>query len=259
MKLEAYLQTAVQAAKAAGAIHLYHRDQDIKISSKSNFSDLVTVVDRLSEEKIREIILSAYTDHAILGEEGGTIGEHHEARWVIDPLDGTVNYAHGFPCSCVSIGLELEGVRTVGVVFDPNRQELFTAIRGRGAFLNGQRIHASSCTDLRQPALLTTGFPYDVAQDRRNLEVMGRFLALGLPVRRPGSAALDLCYVACGRFEGYWEHKINPWDVSAGLLLLEEAGGKHSNFEGKEYHYGDALLATNGHIHTQMLEVIQAP
>lgn len=255
--LDRFLALAIRAAKAAGAIHLFYRDQDKDISSKGLFSDLVTKVDAESEAKIREIILSAYPDHAILGEEEGQIGQSRYV-WVVDPLDGTVNYAHGFPFSCVSIGLEIDGVRSVGVVFDANRNELFTATKGGGAYLNGQRIQPSGCTNLLQPALLATGFPYDVHKDSRNIEKFVRFLGLGLPIRRPGAAALDLCYVACGRLDGFWEYKLKPWDVSAALLLLEEAGGVYSGLDGAAYHYQVPLLASNNNsLHSQMLEVLR--
>ncbi|MBB6097024.1 myo-inositol-1(or 4)-monophosphatase [Deinobacterium chartae] len=257
MSETAFLETAVRAAKAAGALHLYYREQEFEVSSKTNFSDLVTFVDGEAERVIREVIGQAHPDHAVLGEEGG---QDRESRflWIVDPLDGTVNYAHGFPVSCVSIGLEVDGVRTVGVVFDPNRDELFTALRGGGAYLNGARIRVSKTAELLAPALLSTGFPYDVARDRRNLEKLERVLALGLPVRRPGAAALDLCYTACGRLDGYWEYGLKPWDAAAGLLILEEAGGRYSRLEGGEYAYGDALLCSNGHLHTALLEVLSA-
>ncbi|GEM47359.1 inositol monophosphatase family protein [Deinococcus cellulosilyticus] len=255
-ELNRFLDVAIEAARSAGAIHLFYRDQDFGVSSKSNFSDLVTIVDKKSEEKIREVILGQFPDHAILGEE---MGQNREAEhlWVVDPLDGTVNYAHGFPFSCVSIGLEIGGVRSVGVVFDPNRSELFTAIRGQGAFLNGRRIQVSSTPDLMSPALLATGFPYDVASDPTNLEKFSRFLKLGLPVRRPGAAALDISYVACGRLDGFWEYKLNPWDVSAALLILEEAGGAFSAMSGEAFRYGDPLVLSNGRIQQQILEVLK--
>jgi myo-inositol-1(or 4)-monophosphatase len=256
MNLSPYLDVAIRAARAAGAIHLYYRDQELNISSKTTPADLVTLVDHLAEEKIREILLEAYGDHSILGEEGGEIGSH-EFRWVVDPLDGTVNYAHGFPMSCVSIGLEIGGVRSVGAVYDANREELFTAVLGGGAFLNGRKISVSSCSDLMQPALLATGFPYNVSEDRTNFSRLERFLNLGLPVRRPGSAALDLCYVACGRLDGFWEYKLKPWDMSAGLLILEEAGGQFSNLEGGTFQYGEGLCSSNGPIQKQMLEVLR--
>lgn len=254
--LKVFLDVAIEAARSAGAIHLFYRDQDVGVASKSNFSDLVTVVDKKSEEKIREVILGHFPEHAILGEE---MGQNREADflWVVDPLDGTVNYAHGFPFSCVSIGLEIQGVRSVGVVFDANRNELFTAVRGQGAFLNGRRIAVSQTPELMSPALLATGFPYDVATDSTNLEKLSRFLKLGLPVRRPGAAALDISYVACGRLDGFWEYKLNPWDMSAALLILEEAGGQFSDFSGQEYQYGQPLVISNGKIHPQMLEVLQ--
>lgn len=255
MNLSPYLDVAIRAARAAGAIHLYYRDLDLQISSKGTASDLVTLVDKLAEDKIRETLLERYPEHSILGEEGGEVGQH-EFRWVVDPLDGTVNYAHGFPVSCVSIGLEISGERSVGVIYDPNREELFTATRGGGAYLNGRRIQVSACRDLMQPAFLATGFPYDVAQDRTNLRTLERVLARGLPVRRPGSAALDLAYTAMGRFDAFWEYKLNPWDISAGLLVLEEAGGVFTDLEGQPFAYGAPLCATNGLIHGELLEVL---
>lgn len=254
--MQALLDVATEAARQAGALHLYYRDQEFSVSSKSNFSDLVTFVDGEAEKKIREVILTVFPDHAVLGEE---MGQDREARfrWIVDPLDGTVNYAHGFPFSCVSIGLEMDGVRTLGVVYDPNRDELFTAIKGQGAFLNGRRIKVSKTPLLHTPALLATGFPYDVAKDPANLEKFARFLSMGLPVRRPGAAALDICYVACGRLDGFWEYKLKPWDVCAGLVILEEAGGKHSNFTGGAYEYGLPLVLSNGLLHQEMLEVLK--
>ena len=255
-ELNRFLKVAVSAARAAGAIQIANVGKDLGISSKSSDSDLVTRVDKECEALIRNAILTAFPDHAILGEEGGNVGAS-EFQWIVDPLDGTVNYAHGFPFFCVSIGLEVGGQRVVGVVFDPNRNELFHATLGGGAFLNGAAIHASSIAELGGRAMLATGFPYDTAAALEALEVFKHFLALGLPVRRPGAAAIDLCYVACGRIDGFFEYKLQAWDCAAAILIIEEAGGRVTNFSGGAYNYADKkIVATNGHLHDQMLNVI---
>jgi myo-inositol-1(or 4)-monophosphatase len=252
----AYLHTAVTAARAAGRIQLENLGTDLGISTKSSDMDLVTRVDAECEAIIRQTILGAHPDHAILGEEGGNVGESTH-QWIVDPLDGTVNYAHGFPFFCVSIGLEVHGERVVGVVFDPNRDELFHAVKGGGAFLNDAPIRVSSAAALGGRTMLATGFPYDSSEALVALEVFKKFLALGLPIRRPGAAAIDLCYVACGRIDGFFEYKLNAWDCAAAILIIEEAGGQVSNFAGGAYRYEDKkIVATNGHVHTAMLEVI---
>jgi myo-inositol-1(or 4)-monophosphatase len=251
-----FLDLAQQAAKAAGAIQRAYLGQEIAIVSKSVESDLVTVVDGECERTIRQMILAAFPSHQILGEEGGSVGTSDHI-WIVDPLDGTVNYAHGFPFYCVSIALEIAGVRDVGVVYDPTRDELFYATRGGGAFLNNQPIRVSSQASLSGRAMLATGFPYDTATALTALEVFKRFLQLGLPIRRPGAAALDLCYVACGRIDGFFEYKLNAWDCAAGILIIEEAGGQVSGFFGEQYRYEDKkIVASNGKIHGAMLETI---
>ena len=254
--LQRFLEVAVSASKTAGAIQIANVGKDLGISSKSTDSDLVTRVDKECEAVIRAAILTAFPDHAILGEEGGNVGEG-EFQWIVDPLDGTVNYAHGFPFFCVSIGLEVNSQRVVGVVFDPNRNELFHATLGGGAYLNGATISVSSIAELGGRAMLATGFPYDTAASMDALEVFKHFLALGLPVRRPGAAAIDLCYVACGRIDGFFEYKLQAWDCAAAILIIEEAGGRVSNFAGSAYNYTDKkIVATNGHLHARMLDVI---
>lgn len=253
---QAFLQTAVRAAREAGRLQLQFLGGELGIESKSTDSDLVTLADKACESAIREIILAAHPDHAILGEEGGNIGSS-QYQWIVDPLDGTVNYAHGFPFFCVSIALEIDGQRSVGVVYDPNRDELFSAVKGSGAFLNGTAIHSSPVAELGGRAMLATGFPYDTQGALEALEVFRRFLGLGLPVRRPGAAALDLCYVACGRIDGFFEYKLNAWDCAAALLIIEEAGGQVSNFLGQPYEYADKrLVASNGRLHAAILKVI---
>ena len=254
--LEPYLKVALAAAHAAGEIQLRNQGTDLGIDTKSSDSDLVTRTDRECEARIREIILGAFPDHAILGEEAGNQGES-QYQWIVDPLDGTVNYAHGFPFYCVSVALEVDGVPSVGVVFDATRNEMFTALRGGGAFLNGQPIRVSSADQLSGRAMLATGFPYDPAFAVQVLETFKRFLGFGLPIRRPGAAALDLCYVACGRLDGFWEYKLNAWDVAAANLIILEAGGTVTNFAGGPYQYADRrLVASNGLLHAKMLEVI---
>lgn len=256
MDFSAYLEVAIRAAKVAGQIQREHVGVEIEISSKSVDSDLVTIVDAKCEEIIRKLILEAFPGHQILGEEGGSIGSS-EFVWIVDPLDGTVNYAHGFPFYCVSIALEIEGSRVVGVVYDPIRDELFSATRDGGAFLNGHKIKVSSQSTLNGRAMLATGFPYDTGTAMLALEVFKRFLALGLPIRRPGAAALDLCYVACGRIDGFFEYKLNAWDCAAGILLIEEAGGQVSNFKGQSYAYSDKkIVASNKILHQAMIDTI---
>jgi myo-inositol-1(or 4)-monophosphatase len=251
-----FLEIAVSAARAAGAIQLRNIEADLGIDTKSNDSDLVTRVDKECEALIRHHILTAFPDHAILGEEGGNVGTGTH-QWIVDPLDGTVNYAHGFPFFCVSIGLEVSGERVVGVVYDPNRDELFHAVKGGGAFLNGKQLQVSSVAQLGGRAMLATGFPYDPVAALEALEVFKKFLGLGLPVRRPGAAAIDLCYVACGRIDGFFEYKLNAWDCAAAILLIEEAGGRVTNFAGGTYEYKDKkIVASNAHLHDAMLEVI---
>lgn len=251
-----YLETAIRAAKAAGSIQNNYRGQDLGVVSKSTESDLVTIVDGECERVIRQIILSDFPSHQILGEEGGSVGASDHI-WIVDPLDGTVNYAHGFPFYCVSIALEIAGVREVGVVYDPIRDELFSAVQNGGAFLNNLPIKVSDQATLSGRAMLATGFPYDSATAMQALEVFKRFLALGLPIRRPGAAALDLCYVACGRIDGFFEYKLNAWDCAAGILIIEEAGGQVSNFTGEIYRYEDKkIVASNSKIHQAMLKTI---
>ncbi len=256
--LEPFLNLAVRAAHAAGAIQLRNLGTDLNIDQKSNDSDLVTRTDKECEATIRGMILETFPDHAILGEEGGMEGSSR-FEWIVDPLDGTVNYAHGFPFFCVSIGLEINGVPSVGVVFDANRGELFTATIGGGAFMNKKKITVSSQATLTGRAMLATGFPYDQNTAIIALEVFKRFLAKGLPIRRPGAAALDLCYVACGRLDGFWEYKLQAWDCAAGNLIIAEAGGKVTNFAGEPYRYENKkLVASNGFVHAEMLETIGA-
>ncbi len=259
--LDAALQLAVRAAHEAGRIQQEHVGRPHTITTKSSFSDLVTEVDGLCEAAIRKLIAAEYPEHAVLGEEEGEQGQGSaEYRWVVDPLDGTVNYAHGFPFYCVSIALERRtrsgAERLLGVVYDATRNELFTATHDGPALLNGQPIRVSGTPTLKTPALLSTGFPYDPG-DSRNLGLLGRLLAMGVPVRRPGAAALDLCYVACGRLDGYWELGLKPWDSAAGALIVSRAGGRVTDAAGNERPDGPVIVASNGLLHPELLNVLK--
>lgn len=222
--------------------------------------ELVSEIDRASERMLVGAIRQRYPEHGIVAEEGGVAaGTNGEPgyRWIIDPLDGTTNFAHGFPVYSISIALERCGEIGMGVVFDPTRGEMFTALRGGGAELNGRRISVSSTPDLDH-SLLSTGFPYDVRESRENnLDHFADFAVRAQAVRRCGSAALDLCYVACGRFDGFWELKLAPWDVAAGMLMVTEAGGRVTDFSGgRPDTTGKETVASNGRIHESMIQVL---
>jgi myo-inositol-1(or 4)-monophosphatase len=221
----------------------------------------VTEVDLECERMCREVIAEKFPDHDVLAEEfgeGSSTRPRSRWRWVFDPLDGTTNYAHGLPIYCSSLGLEIDGRTEVGAVYDPTRRELYTAVRGGGARLNDRPLAVSDATTLID-ALLVTGFPYDVHQQAGDLVAMfGEFLSHARAVRRLGSAALDLCYVAAGRFEAFWEQHLKPWDVSAGALIVEEAGGRVTGMDGSSFDAAAGhLIASNGRVHDQMLTVIR--
>jgi len=249
-------RVAIRAARAAGRVHL-SRLRRISITRKSNALDLLTEADSESEAAVIEVIRRAFPDHAILGEEGGTRGKKSEHRWIVDPLDGTTNFAHGYPQFCVSIGYEHRGKILVGVVYDALKRELFSAQRGKGAKLNGRPIRVSRTPTLAQ-SLLLTGFPYDRRERRRfYLCFWEHFMMRVQGVRRTGAAALDLAYVACGRNDGFWEFGLKAWDVAAGSLIVEEAGGRVTNMDGTPLDLdGAQILASNGRIHDEMLQVI---
>jgi myo-inositol-1(or 4)-monophosphatase len=219
--------------------------------------DLVTEMDRHSERIIVEAIRGAYPEHPIHTEEGTSRAESSSLRWIVDPLDGTTNYAHGYPCYSVSIALQKGGHIVLGVVYDPLREELFAARRGGGARLNGHTLTVSH-TDRLIKSLLATGFPYDIRTSvDNNLDHFARFALQAQGVRRDGSAALDLCYVAAGRFDGFWEMKLAPWDVAAGALMVTEAGGRVSDFSGGPFVIdGDQVIASNGRIHELMIDIL---
>jgi len=250
---EKYLMVARQAALQAGELIRQKAGTSFRVDHKGRIN-LVTEVDTACEELIRAALLEAFPDHRILAEEGGPTGGSHECRWLVDPLDGTTNFAQGYPFYAVSIGLEIAGEMAVGVVHDPTRRETFHAIRGGGAWLNGQPIRVTDCERLEQ-ALLVTRFPYDLSlAPDLHLDLFRDFVLAARGVRRDGAAALDLCYVACGRFDAFWELGLSPWDMAAGSLILREAGGMLSDFEGRPLKLeGRDMLASNGRLHPVML------
>ena len=254
-----FLATATEIVLRAGNIQLARRESGFRIDKKGTI-DLVTEVDFECERMCRAILAERFPDHDILAEEMSRDPYQPSTspyRWVYDPLDGTTNYAHGLPIFCSSLALQIDGRTVVGAIYDPTRAELFTAERGAGAFLNGQRLHVSAAGELID-ALLVTGFPYDVHKQTAALVTMfAAFLGRARAVRRLGSAALDLCYVAAGRFDGYWEQHLWPWDVAAGALIVTEADGTVSGMDGSEFDPAAAhLVASNGRVHTAMLDVI---
>jgi myo-inositol-1(or 4)-monophosphatase len=252
------LNFAIQTARDAGQLLLEKFGRKISVSKKGDIN-LVTEADLASEKLIIERIKSYYPKHSILAEESGqaVISGDSEWKWIIDPLDGTTNYAHGYPCFCVTIALEYKGKIVIGVTFDPTRNELFSAERGQGAALNGRQIRVSETEELGD-ALLVTGFPYDIKQRDNFARHLTDFLLYSRGVRRDGSAAIDLAYVACGRFDGFWEEGLNPWDVAAGKLLIEEAGGQVSYYDGSDFSiYDPPICASNGLLHSQMLRILK--
>jgi myo-inositol-1(or 4)-monophosphatase len=252
-----YLTTAVEAVVRSGDLQMARLGQAHQIDKKGTI-DLVTEVDLAVEQMFRALIAERFPDHAVLAEElGGAATAPAGPCWVFDPIDGTTNYAHGLPIFCASLALEIDGVAEVGAVYDPNRRELFTAERGGGAFLNGTPLRVSSAASLVD-AMLVTGFPYDV--HKRVDEIVGLFGAFvgqARAVRRLGSAAIDLCYVAAGRMDGFWETDLKPWDIAGGALIVAEAGGTVTSTDGAPFtSRGGDVLATNGHLHDTMLDVI---
>lgn len=255
------LNFAMQTARDAGRLLADRFGRIREIRHKSEI-ELLTEADLASERLIIDRIRSYYPRHSILAEESGetTIQEKsagEQWKWIIDPLDGTTNYAHSYPVFCVSIALEHNGLIELAVIYDPLRDEMFTAEKGRGAALNERRIHVSSISTLIH-AMVCTGFPYDLAGRAEATRLMSEFVVQGQAVRRDGSAALDLAYVACGRFEGFWEIGLRPWDVAAGVLLVSEAGGRVTNFKGEAFDiYHPPILASNGLVHQQMLNTLR--
>ena len=257
----AWVPKAAGIAREAGARLAEFFAQGVKTEYKGDV-DLVTVADRTVEKLIRGRLSEVFPDHGIYGEEGTREGLEREFRWYVDPLDGTTNFAHGFPQFCVSMGLERrpsgttpekDGKLVAGVIYDPLRDELFATEKGKGAYLNGQPIHCSATAELAE-ALLATGFPSRKRHASPNIHFYQEFTLRSHGVRRAGSAALDLAYVAAGRMEGFWEFNLNPWDTAAGILLVEEAGGRVTDFSGNHYRLAsEEILASNSRIHTELL------
>ncbi|HEX8357979.1 MAG TPA: inositol monophosphatase family protein [Segetibacter sp.] len=250
-------QTLISATFAGAKILQKYFNGSFAVSSKSMVNDLVTQADEESEQAIFEVIRKDFPDHYILSEEAGELKMDSNIKWIIDPIDGTVNFANGIPICCVSIGVEQDGEIILGAVYNPLLNEFFFAQKGFGATLNENRIQVSDKTDLKRSCLVT-GFPYSYLDVPNGpLQVFEQLIRQGIPVRRLGSAAIDLCWVAAGRFDGFYEHNLNAWDSAAGFLIVEEAGGKVTDFKGDYYSpYQPNLLATNGKIHNDLLSAI---
>jgi len=257
MNMDKIIQAAREAALKAGRMLRENIGKSIEISYKGTV-DLVTNFDTQAQRVIFDHLSSCFPDHDYLAEEGLSQNKGAEFRWIIDPLDGTTNYAHQFPVFTVSIALEREGEVVLGLIYDPMREEMFSAVKGKGSFLNGEGIRVSAVDDLNK-SLLATGFPYDIRASKvNNITHFNNFLTRVQGIRRCGSAAMDLCYVASGRFDGFWELKLSPWDMAAGALIVQEAGGLISDFQNGEFTiYGAEILASNGLIHQQIVEVLQ--
>ena len=247
---------ATEIAREAG-IFLKNKLHSAHTINYKGDINLVTEADKISEEMITSRIKSLFPDHDILAEEFTDIESGSDYRWIIDPLDGTTNYAHGFPFFCVSLALERANTMILGVVYDPMRNEMFVAEKGEGSFLNERKIHVTDTHSIIK-SLLATGFPYDIQRDSdNNLNYFNTMILKAQAIRRAGSAALDLAYVAAGRFDGFWELKLNPWDIAAGWLLVEEAGGLVTDIGGKDYYLeSSSILASNGRIHTEMIDAL---
>lgn len=254
------LNIAVKAARRAGSvINRSSFDLDKLTIEQKGQNDFVSEVDRAAEAAIVQVIREAYPQHSILAEESGALDNNSEYQWIIDPLDGTTNYLHGFPQYCVSIALVVKGVVQHGVIFDPSRNDLFTASKGAGAFLNERRIRVSKTLNIKD-ALLGTGFPYkEFANFDRYLAVFKELTQKSAGIRRPGAAALDLAYVACGRYDGFWEQGLSPWDVAAGGLMILEAGGLIADFNGEgNWLHDGTLVCGTPKVFAPMLATIQA-
>lgn len=256
-ELKRYLAFAEKIAREAGKILRDGYTKPREITKKGKI-DLVTSVDLKSEKLVVSRIKSAYPSHSILGEENARIEKNSPFRWVIDPLDGTINFAHGYPAFCVSIGLQYNNASVVGVVYDPMRDELFSAILDSGARLNGKKIKIAQTADLVD-ALCATGFPYDTHESKNdNLGNFNRVMKAAQDIRRNGSAAIDLCYLACGRYDAYWEIKLSPWDTAAGFLIASEAGAVVTDFSGKPYTVeSKEIAAANPTLHKQILPLLK--
>lgn len=250
-------QTLIEATQAGAKVLQEFFNGDYKISNKEGINNLVTEADHAADAAIISTIKERFPDHFILSEEAGEIKMDSDYKWIIDPIDGTINFANGIPICCVSIGLEHAGKMILGAVFNPFINEFYFAEKGEGALLNDKKISVSKKTEVIKSCLVT-GFPYTyLDMENGPLQIFEKFIRRGIPVRRLGSAAMDLCWVAAGRFDGFYEHNLNAWDTAAGFLLVEEAGGTVTDFYGNYYSpYQKQLLATNGKIHEEMLNEI---
>lgn len=247
-----FVPRMAEIAREAGALLMEFFHRRVKIEYKGD-ADLVTEADRSSEKLILERIRAQWPDHEVIGEEGARIETGGNYRWYVDPLDGTTNFAHGYPVFCVSLGLTSRGKRKAAVLYDPTRDELFAAEVGKGAFLNAKKIEVSKTPKLAQ-SLVATGFPSHKRHKNPNIYFYHQLTLRSHGVRRAGSAALDLANVACGRFDGFWEFNLNAWDTTAGILIVEEAGGKASGFNGQPLGVTDRdVMASNGLIHAEMV------
>lgn len=257
MKSE-FLEVAIEAATQAGELIKSYWGKSFQIEKKGEI-DLVTEVDKKSEKLILSVIEKKFPQHSVLAEESGENLRSKDYLWIIDPIDGTTNFAHGYPCFCVSIALQVKGVVQTGVIFNPLLNEMFTAERGQGAYLNGERM-AVSKTDALISSLLCTGFAYNVkAAKANNLNQFRQAVLSAQGVRRDGSAALDIAYVACGRFDGFWEMNLKPWDMAAAVLMVEEAGGKLSLLNGGPFDvFGKDIIVSNGKIHQALFEILNS-
>ena len=253
-----FKECAIEIAREAGIFLKNKLYSEHTIDYKGEIN-LVTEADKISEKMITSKITTLFPDHDILAEESTTIDRGSDFRWIIDPLDGTTNYAHGYPYFCVSIALERLNTMIVGIVYDPMLDEMFVAEKGKGAFVNEREIHVSNTREVIK-SLLATGFPYDIREDsHNNLNYFNEMILQAQAIRRAGSAALDLAYVAAGRFDGFWELKLNPWDIAAGWLLVEEAGGIVTDMGGKNYFIeSPSILASNGRIHAEMMAILES-
>jgi len=252
------LKSTLIKATEAGAKELQRFfNGDFKVTNKEGINNPVTEADLAAEKAIVAAIRADYPDHFILSEEAGEMKKDSEYKWIIDPIDGTINFANAIPICCVSVGLEHNGELIMGAVYNPLMGEFFFAQKGAGAWLNDKQLFVSKKTEMLKSCLVT-GFPYTYLDSENGpLQVFERLIRKGVAVRRLGSAALDLCWTACGRFEGFYEHKLNPWDSAAGVLILEEAGGKVTGFKGEDYSiYHPQILATNGLIHDELMAII---
>jgi len=257
LSLRMLKQTLLEAVKAGASEIQRFFNNDFKISYKEGVNNPVTEADHAAEKAIMSAIKKQYPDHFILSEEAGEIIQDSNYKWIIDPIDGTINFSKGIPLNCVSIGIEHNNEMVMGAVFNPHINELFFAEKGKGAVLNEKTIAVSSEPSVLKSCLVT-GFPYTYLDSPNGpLEVFDRLIRKGVPVRRLGSAAIDLCWVACGRFDGFYEHKLEAWDSSAGYLIVEEAGGKVTDLKGNKFSpYQHGIVATNGKIHEDLLGVI---